>query len=176
MPYWKPIQTGSEEETDSETVRALSNSKIYPSSYVFKAPVSPHLAAKLENQKIDLKSVICPKEDSLVIEGAGGIFTPLNDSEFIIDLIEQLNIPVLLVARSTLGTINHTLLTLQALRQRNISILGVITNGPHNKENQDAIEFYGQTKVLHHISWFEEVSQQSLASSPLKPMTLPFSF
>jgi dethiobiotin synthetase len=91
----------------------------------------------------------------LIVEGAGGALVPLNQDALIVDLIAHLDIPTIVVARSTLGTINHTLLTLEALRKRNIDVLGVILNGPPNAGNAKAIEFYGDTKVLFHIPVIE---------------------
>ncbi|XKL68823.1 hypothetical protein PGB90_006592 [Kerria lacca] len=146
--YFKPIQTGNTTDVDKKTVKQLSNAKIYEEAYSFIKPVSPHLAAKLDNTYIHLENIQLPNESNLIIEGAGGLLVPINDRTFIIDLIQMFDVTVILVARSTLGTINHTLLSLESLRKRNIKILGVIMNGEYNEDNKEAIEFYGQVKVL----------------------------
>ncbi|WP_339048758.1 dethiobiotin synthase [Candidatus Mesenet endosymbiont of Phosphuga atrata] len=163
--YFKPIQTGADK--DSDVVSKLANSNIYEESYIYKNPLSPHLAASLENSSIDISRINLPKERNLIVEGAGGILVPINKIMFMVDLIKKLNIPVILVARSTLGTINHTLLSLEALRTRGISILGVILNGSHNQDNIKAIEFYGKVEVLASVPKLQEVSKKSLMQLPL---------
>lgn len=151
--YFKPIQTGYLEELDSKVISNLSpDIKIYPGIYLYKAPVSPHLAAILENQEIDIAKIKLPNHKNLIIEGAGGLLVPLNKKYFIIDLIFYLNIPVILVASSRLGTINHTLLSLAELKRRNINTLGVIINGEPNQDIVDTIEYYGNIKVLAQFS------------------------
>ncbi|XGA08047.1 MAG: dethiobiotin synthase [Wolbachia endosymbiont of Xenopsylla cheopis] len=161
--YFKPIQTGADKDSDV----VIANSNIYEESYIYKSPLSPHLAASLENDSIDISRINLPKERNLIVEGAGGILVPINETTFMIDLIKKLNIPVILVARSTLGTINHTLLSLEALRARSVSILGVILNGPHNQDNIKAIEFYGKVQILASVPKLQEVSKKSLMQLPL---------
>jgi dethiobiotin synthetase/malonyl-CoA O-methyltransferase len=169
--YWKPIQTGCEEDLDSQTIAKLANlqkSQIHPEAYRLKAPLSPHAAASLENISISLNRISLPQtKKPLIIEGAGGILVPLNESDLIIDLIHQLQTPVIIVARSRLGTINHTCLTLEALRNRNITVLGVILNGPLNPSNKTAIEKYGKIKVLAELETFNPLTVEALASKPL---------
>jgi dethiobiotin synthetase/malonyl-CoA O-methyltransferase len=169
--YWKPIQTGCEEDSDSQTVEKLAGlreNQIHPEAYRLKAPLSPHAAASLENISISLDRIIMPKtNNSLIIEGAGGVFVPINKSDLIIDLIYKLQTSVIIVARSSLGTINHTCLTLEALRNRNIPVLGVILNGPLNLLNKAAIGKYGNTKVLAELETFIPLTVETLASHPL---------
>jgi len=153
MNYWKPIQSGDDNGlSDTDFMKKICENKIrvYDPLYSFLQPLSPHLAAKINNQNIDLSKILfsLPKDNRMLIEGAGGVFVPLNDKFMMIDLIEILDAPVIIVAKSGLGTINHTCLTISALRDRNIKILGVIMNGEKNQENKRAIEFYGKTKVL----------------------------
>lgn len=140
--YWKPIQAGDLENSDSHTVKALlSNGKttIHPNSYAFKTPVSPHLAAALENTIIDLKMIQPPTTTNhLVIEGAGGIFVPLNENETIIDLIQP-DYKVIVVSKHYLGSINHTLLTIEALQNRKITVSGIIFNGDENLATETII-------------------------------------
>lgn len=168
--YWKPIQTGSIQGTDSDYVRQLAHANIHPEAYVFKAPSSPHIAAEMENCHIDINYIHLPKINKLIVEGAGGVLVPINKSVLMIDLIKQLQLPVIVVARSGLGTINHTCLTLEALQMRNIKITGVIMNGELNANNQAAIEYYGNTKVLAEIPKLTTVNYTTLKQIPLSPI------
>ncbi|MFL9830250.1 dethiobiotin synthase [Flavobacterium sp. ST-87] len=133
--YWKPIQAGDLDTSDSHKIKAyLSNSKtvIHPNSYALNTPASPHLAAELDHVIIDLEKIVEPAtENHLVIEGAGGIFVPLNDNETIVDLIQP-DYKVIVVSRHYLGSINHTLLTIEALQNRKIAIAGIVFNGEEN--------------------------------------------
>lgn len=160
--YFKPIQTGTRDGSDSFEVQKLSDTKIYPESYAYKEPLSPHLAAKLESDMIDIEKIVLPPSHNLIIEGAGGALVPINDTYLMVDLIKKLGAPVILVARTTLGTINHTLLSLEALRSRNIPVLGVIMNGEKNPQNSDSIELYGRTSVLAEFPKLENVSTNTL--------------
>ena len=155
--YWKPIQSGDDNGiSDTDFLNKVCNDnknkniKIFDPIYSFPEPVSPHFAAKINGKNIDLSKIIqsIPNEKKLLVEGAGGVLVPLNEKFVMIDLIEALEIPVIIVARSGLGTINHSLLTLEVLRERDIKILGVILNGEKNDENKKAIEYYGKTKVI----------------------------
>jgi dethiobiotin synthetase len=170
FPYFKPIQTGLNEGSDSYEVQRLSNTKIYPEVYTYKNPLSPHLAAKIEDNIISIERIVLPQGNDLIIEGAGGVLVPINDRCLMIDLIKKLGVPVILVARTILGTINHTLLSLEALRLHNIPILGIIMNGKQNIENRNAIEFYGQTSVLAEFPQLEAVNKNRLrkVTIPLK--------
>jgi len=140
--YWKPIQAGDIDNSDSHKIQSyLSNSKtkIHPNSYLLKTPASPHLAASLDGITIESKNIIEPKtKNNLVIEGAGGIFVPINDSETIVDLIKK-EYKVIVVSRHYLGSINHTLLTIEALQNRKINIAGIIFNGNENKSSEEII-------------------------------------
>ncbi len=161
--YWKPIQTGCEEGSDTEWIRqqtGLSEDRFFPEAYRFTAPLSPHAAADLETTEIDLKKIQLPKCERLIVEGAGGVLVPINSKLLMIDLIEFLGLPVVVVARSSLGTINHTLLTLSALKQRNIPVVGVVCNDPTNANNLKSIQTYGN---IHAVS-LEDLRSSSLAS------------
>ncbi len=151
--YWKPIQTGAIEGTDTHFISQSNlSSTSHAETYIFDEPVSPHLAAKLNNTEINIHNIHLPDTDNLIVEGAGGVFVPLNNHDLMIDLIKKFNIPVIIVARSSLGTINHTLLSIHALHSRNIPILGVILNNyrasDNELKNKEAIEQYGQVPVL----------------------------
>lgn len=165
--YFKPIQTGSTLGTDSHQMSNLTNANVYKENFVYKRPLSPHLAASLENDSINIDRISLPKTHNLIIEGAGGVLVPINKTILMVDLIKKLAIPTILVARSTLSTINHTLLSLEALRARNIPILGIILNGLPNQDNLEAIEFYGRAQVLASVPKLQQVDREHLMQIPL---------
>lgn len=140
--YWKPIQAGDLDNSDShKTKRYISNDKtvIHENSYKLNTPASPHLAAELDGIIIDLKQIKEPiTQNHLVIEGAGGVFVPLNDSDCVVDLIQN-DYKVIVVSRHYLGSINHTLLTIEALQNRKINIAGIIFSGEENKSSESII-------------------------------------
>ena len=141
--YWKPIQAGDLEDSDSHKIKKyLSNATtvIHPNSYAFTTPASPHLAAELDNIVVEIDKIHEPEtqNDHLVIEGAGGIYVPLNDNDTIADLIKP-DYKVIVVSRHYLGSINHTLLTVEALKHRGIAIAGIIFNGDENTASESII-------------------------------------
>ncbi|TKC10264.1 dethiobiotin synthase [Pedobacter polaris] len=153
--YWKPIQSGDLEQSDSLTVESLisnQKTKIHPETYRLNHPLSPHLSAKLDGVEIELNQFHLPKTDnSLIVEGAGGLLVPLNDKELILDLIKHLNLEVIVVSQNYLGSINHTLLTINTLQQHNIAIKGIIFNGEANSESESYILNYTQINHLGNI-------------------------
>ncbi|QBZ97314.1 dethiobiotin synthase [Flavobacterium sangjuense] len=140
--YWKPIQAGDLDNSDSHKVKSLisnDKSQFHENSYKLNTPASPHLAAQLDGITIDLKKITEPKTDNhLVIEGAGGILVPLNDNDCVVDLIKN-DCKVIVVSRHYLGSINHTLLTIEALKNRKISVAGIIFSGDENKATEEII-------------------------------------
>ncbi len=140
--YWKPIQAGDLDNSDSHKIKSyISNNKtiVHENSYKLNTPASPHLAAELDGINIDLKQIKEPiTQNHLVIEGAGGIFVPINDKECVIDLIQN-DYKVIVVSRHYLGSINHTLLTIEALKNRKIDIAGIIFSGDENKSSESII-------------------------------------
>ena len=166
--YWKPIQTGALEDSDSATVERLApDVTIHPTSVVLQAPLSPHEAARRERTRIDLSALEPPRtEHPLVVEGAGGVMVPINELALMVDLMARLRLPVVVVARSGLGTINHTLMTLEILRRRHVPVLGVVMNGQRNPANRQAIEHFGGTPVLAEIQPLLAVTESMLASLP----------
>ena len=163
--YWKPIQSGLGEPTDTEFVEKLSKTtgQIIPESYRLHTPISPHASAENDGIVIDLDSITLPQcQGNLIVEGAGGVFVPLNETQLVIDLIKKLALPVLVVSQNCLGTINHTLLTINALREYGCDIFGVVMNGAANPVNREAISTYGKVDVLAEIETFEVVDQQSI--------------
>jgi dethiobiotin synthetase len=139
--YWKPVQAGL--PRDSQTVKSLvTNNKttVYPEAYLLKTPASPHASAKRDGVTISLDAIIIPQTSrDLIIEGAGGCLVPLNDTELVIDLIKKTASEVIVVADLYLGSINHTLLTIEALANRNIKVRGIIFNGESNPESERII-------------------------------------
>ncbi|HET9183787.1 MAG TPA: dethiobiotin synthase [Candidatus Angelobacter sp.] len=165
--YWKPIQTGAVEGTDRQTVLAASGigeSNALPETYIFDDPVSPHLAAQRAGSEISLETIRFPQTCGarLIAEGAGGVMVPINSHEFMTDLIRHLGLPVILAARSTLGTINHTLLSLRCLASAGARVTGVVLIGPENRDNRQAIERYGKTRVVGEIPPLETIHRQAL--------------
>ncbi|MBC7522869.1 MAG: dethiobiotin synthase [Flavobacterium sp.] len=153
--YWKPIQAGDLEDSDSHKIeRYISNdchpercrrTVIHENSYKLNTPASPHFAAEIDGITIDLKKILEPKtKNHLVIEGAGGILVPLNDSDCIIDLIKP-DYKVIVISRHYLGSINHTLLSFEALKSRKIELAGIIFSGDENKATEEII--LNKTKV-----------------------------
>jgi dethiobiotin synthetase len=164
--YWKPVQAGAEPETDSATVRRLaevSADRILPEAYLLSEPIAPHEAAQRSGIAIDMGKLVPPPCDRpLVVEGAGGLMVPLTDEAYVVDLATELHLPLILVTRSTIGTINHTLLSLEAIRRRGLPLAGVVINGPETPHNRAAIERYGQVEVIAEIPWLETVSRSTL--------------
>lgn len=163
--YWKPVQAGLDEETDTEFVKRVSevaDEQIIPERYRLATPMSPHGAADIDGVQISLNDFSLPdfKTKHLIVEGAGGLWVPINWKESILDLITQFDIPVLLVARSELGTLNHTLLSLEALRSRNVGVFGVILNGPHHQSNKETIEHFGNVPVweVHELDTVDKLT------------------
>ena len=176
--YWKPIQTGLEQDDDAAAVCRLTacDSKVVLSSGVrLPRPLSPHLAAALAGGTITLQPLIDsihaqPGAACWIVEGAGGALVPINDSELMTDLMVRLALPVLVVARTSLGTINHTLLTLEALRQRSLHVAGVVMVGPGEPDNRRAVEQYGRIGVLAEMPRFEPLTSERLAAWAAKDL------
>jgi dethiobiotin synthase len=164
--YWKPVQAGTEPETDSMTVRRLAEvgaDRILPEAYLLPEAIAPHEAARRAGVTMEMAKLAPPATNRLLIaEGAGGILVPLTGDDYVIDLAAQLQLPILLVARSTLGTINHTLLSIEALRRRGLPLAGVVMNGPETPHNRAAIERYGDVDVIAEIPWLPSVTRATL--------------
>ena len=165
--YWKPIQSGTEEGTDTKTVCKLldlQNNRHLSERYKFKAPVSPHWAAEQESRFIEPNNLNLPDLDQLIIiETAGGLMVPLNRNWLQIDQLKAWGAPIVLVARTGLGTLNHTLLSLEALKNRDINVLGIVLNGPPHNDNPKTLEQFGDTKILARLPIFEKVTAKLLS-------------
>jgi len=171
LRYWKPIQTGIELDDDTAEVQRLAtagDAEILSEGIRLQCPVSPHLAAKWAGMTIDLDRLrgLLPESRDMawIIEGAGGALVPLNDTRMIVDFIAMLRVPALIAARSGLGTINHTSLTVEALRSRSVPIAGVVMIGEPNADNAEAIEHYAQVPVIAQIPRIDPLTSASLAS------------
>lgn len=165
--YWKPVQSGLEEETDSQLVArlgVLAEGDVLPEVYRLKTPASPHYAARVDGVEIRLESLDPkPQTRPLVIEGAGGLLVPLNETETYADAFRRWQAPVVLCARTQLGTINHTLLSLEVLRARGIPVLGVAFIGDEVAESQRIIGVMGKVKLLGRLPMLPVLSRENLA-------------
>ena len=153
--YWKPVQAGDLDHSDSHKIQNyISNNKsiIHENSYKLNTPASPHLAAEIDGITIDLKNIIEPKtKNHLVVEGAGGVLVPLNTNDFVIDLVQP-DYKIIIVSRHYLGSINHTLLTIEAIKNRGLTIAGIIFNGNENKATETLILNYSKLKFIGRIN------------------------
>jgi dethiobiotin synthetase len=158
--YWKPIQAGYPRDTDY-VGGLLSNlkSELIPEKYVLNTPASPHYAAEIDNIKLEVGDFDIPKTDNdLIIEGAGGVLVPINEKEFVIDFPKQWGIAVILVANLYLGSINHTLLTINELKRRRVEVKGIVFNGPSNPSSEDIILKHSGYKCLLRIADEKEIN------------------
>ncbi|MDB5670998.1 MAG: ATP-dependent dethiobiotin synthetase BioD [Alphaproteobacteria bacterium] len=166
--YWKPVQAGEEGGGDAERVAALSGlppERILPEAYRLRTPCSPHRAAELDGIAIDPTLLTPPPLRPLVIEGAGGALVPLTRSLLFADLFGAWKLPVILVARTTLGTINHSLLTIEALRSRGVPILGVAFVGEAVEDSEATIAELGGVRRLGRLPWLKRLDPDSLADA-----------
>jgi dethiobiotin synthetase len=176
--YWKPVQSGTQDITDREWIRRATgraDSCFVPETYVLSQPLSPHAAAAIDGVRIDLSAFRVPDKKTyprLIVEGAGGVMVPLNDDQYMIDLIRHLNLPVLLVARSALGTINHTLMSLHLLRQKKIPVAGVVMNGLPDRINKEAVEIYGRVPVVAEVDRLSRFDRDSLQKAYIRYFTV----
>lgn len=181
--YWKPVESGAApRSSDRDIVRRLAElpeNRCHPSAYALAAAASPHEAARREHASISLDRITRPPSARpLVVEGAGGVLVPLNARHYMVDLIASLGLPAVLVARDALGTINHTLLSIEALRRRRVRIAGVILNrepgdSSDHLGNRAAIEQFGGVPVLCELPYFDPLDAAALADFAA---THPFSY
>ncbi|MFT8781710.1 dethiobiotin synthase [Acetobacter syzygii] len=167
--YWKPLQSGlADEEGDTCTVADLAGQPLcFPPAGAFQASLSPQAAAEAEGVHIDPAQLVLPRvEDGkvLVVEGAGGLMVPVTDTVMMLDLAVQWGLPVVLVARSGLGTLNHTLLSIQALKSRGVAVAGVVLNGPLNNANSQTIAHKGHVRILAEVEHLKQVTPESVSA------------
>ncbi len=167
--YWKPVQSGLEGETDSETVRrlsGLSQDRIHPEAYRLKLPASPHISAAREGIRIEASRLTIPRRPGpLVIEGAGGLIVPLAPDLLQIDVFASWGLPVILCAPTSLGTINHTLLSLEAMARRAIAVHGVVFTGEPGEEVESTIIALGKTRRLGRLPPLDPLNAGTLADA-----------
>lgn len=164
--YWKPIQSGVQDGVDTKRIQKLTQlpqDRFLPESYVFSEPLSPHLAAEIDNEKIDISTMGIPDVNMpLIIEGAGGLMVPISRENLLINLIKKWNLPVILCARTALGTINHTLLSLEALWARGILIHGIAFIGDENEDNMKTVQQFSQEKILGRLPFLKDLNAENL--------------
>ena len=164
--YWKPIQSGIGSETDSQTVTRLAKmnrSKIINEAYIFREPVSPHWAAEIDHKLINFQLLNLPNIDgSLIVETAGGLMVPITRNYLQIDLIKKWDIPVILVCKSGLGTLNHTLLSIEALKKRNIKILGLVINGEKHLDNPKTLTEFSKIPIITEFPCIQKIDYKHL--------------
>jgi len=170
LRYWKPVQTGIEQDDDTAEVVRLGECRreeVIEAGVRLERPLSPHLAARLSGITIELQPLVdiaTQANQALVVEGAGGAMVPLNDRDVMADLMSRLALPIVIVSRSTLGTINHTLLTIEALRHRSLTIAGVVMVGPPDADNRTAIEQRGGVPVVGEMPLFAPLTPSGLCA------------
>lgn len=166
--YWKPVQAGDLDNSDSIKVKNLiSNSKsiIHLEGIKLSEPMSPHAAADIDSVEIDLPSFVVPRtENNLIVEGAGGLMVPLNEKDLIIDLIEHIDAEVVLVSQNYLGSINHTILSIETLNSRGLKVIGIIFNGEENAETEKYILNYSGLKCLGRIKQHSTINKDVVLS------------
>jgi len=164
--YWKPIQSGTEEGTDRQRVQALTqlpDDRLLPERYVLSQPLSPHRAAELDGIEIKAEALVLPAFDrTLVIEGAGGLMVPVTRNKLQIDVFADWSLPIILCARTALGTINNTLLSIEALRGRHMRLHGLIFVGDDNPDNMRTIADFSGARILGHVPRLDRIGRAAL--------------
>lgn len=165
--YWKPIQSGDLLNSDTMKVKSLISNKtsvFHPESYRLSQPFSPHKSADLDGIEIELKSIALPKttNNNLIIEGAGGLMVPLNNKEYIVDLIQTLGAEVILVIKNYLGSINHSLLSLELLKARNIPVKGLIFNHESDNYSEQAILAHSNFPILGRVPRVDTLTKEKI--------------
>lgn len=166
--YWKPIQSGDLNNSDTKKVGDLVSNKIsvfHPEAYQLSQPFSPHKSAALDGIEIDLNQIRLPKtSNQLIIEGAGGLMVPLNNKEYVVDLIQHFNAEVILIVKHYLGSINHTLLSLGMLQNKGILVKGIIFNGDSETYSEQAIVDYCKLPILGRIPFVDEINKEKIVA------------
>lgn len=168
--YWKPVQAGDLHDTDTMKVAQWTDNNLpsphfHPEGFRLQTPMSPHAAADIDGIAIRLSDFSLPKTNQpLIVEGAGGLMVPLNDQDTVLDLMQELGLPVILVSRHYLGSINHTLLSIAQLQQRGITIAGLIFNGPATPTTESIITKMSGLPVCLRVPELEEVSSATISA------------
>lgn len=175
--YWKPVQAGIDPEGDKETVARLGgipNARILPEAYRLTTPASPHLAARLDGVEVRLDNLALPQVDGpLVVEGAGGVLVPVSETLLMADLFAHWQLPVILCARTALGTINHSLLSIEALRSRGVPLVGIAFIGDSHEENERIIPQLARVPSLGRLPRLDPLDAASLKAAFAENIHLP---
>lgn len=171
--YFKPIQAGYDNGTDTQLVKQLisnNTSTLFQEAYLLKTAASPHLAAANDGVEIELNKLVLPKSsnNNLIIEGAGGLLVPLNDKDYVIDLIKHFDCEVVLVSQNYLGSINHTLLSIEALKSRGCKIAGIVFNGDRNKSTEEIILKKHNFPFVGYINQEETFTKEIISTYSLQ--------
>lgn len=162
--YWKPIQCGNLEDSDTQLVQSLVSNSVsifHPEVYKLKEPASPHFAAEKENVQIEVEHFLLPKTNRpQIVEGAGGILVPLSKEFVQFDLLDYLKLPTIVVVRNYLGSINHALLTIEFLEARGVEILGLVFSGDNFNDNEEIIQHFSQLPVIGRIDESKTIDKQ----------------
>lgn len=160
--YWKPVQAGYPRDTDT-VMQFLQNkkSKIHKEAYLLQAPMSPHAAARLEQLEIHPENILMPETDNtLIVEGAGGVLAPISEEYFVIDIAKKFNLEIILVCNIYLGSINHSMLTINELKRRKLKVRGIVFNGPENEETEQFILKHSGYPCLLRIAKEKKITQE----------------
>jgi len=164
--YWKPVQSGDLDDSDTNKVKSLvsnATTRFHQEAYRLSQPFSPHKSAAIDGITIDPRSIMLPATyNQLIIEGAGGLMVPLNDNFLMIDLIRQLEAEVVLVSQNYLGSINHTILSVYALKNEGIPVRGIIFNGIKDIYSKDFIMQYSGLELLGHIPQYAVIDKNTI--------------
>ena len=175
--YWKPVQAGVDPEGDKETVARLGGipkTHILPEAYRLRTPASPHLAARIDGVEVHLDSLALPQVDGpLVVEGAGGVLVPVSETLLMADLFAYWQLPVILCARTALGTINHSLLSIEALRSRGVPLAGIAFIGDPHEENERIIPQLAKVPSLGRLPRLDPLNAASLKAAFAENIRLP---
>lgn len=170
--YWKPIQAGYPRDTDTiMSFMQNKKSKVHKEAYLLQSPMSPHAAAKIDGVDIHLTNILMPRTDNaLIVEGAGGVLAPINEEHFVIDIAAKFNLEIILVANIYLGSINHSLLTINELKRRKLKVKGIIFNGPENEETENIILKHSGYPCLLRIKEEKKITQEIINRYALELM------
>jgi len=167
--YWKPVQAGDLDQGDAYWIRNwVPSATVHPSTYALTQPLSPHSAAEIDGITITLENFKIPNDKTLIVELAGGIMVPLNDQQTNLDLIKHLNLPVILVSKNYLGSINHTLLSYELLKQHGVQIAGIVFNGPENPSGEKFILNHTGLPLILRVNKESEINEAVIASYSTK--------
>ncbi len=160
--YWKPIQAGYPRDTDTVMQFLQSKqSKVHKEAYLLQAPMSPHAAAKLEHLEIHPENILLPQTDNtLIVEGAGGVLAPISENHFVIDIAKKFNLQIILVCNIYLGSINHSMLTINELKRRKLPVRGIVFNGPENIETEKFILKHSTYPCLLRVRQEKKITQE----------------